>query len=99
MVSGRLKEIACPRRRTGRGSGGQAQVGEDLGNYPGIVDGGDERHGAATVRTVGHRKPLISEFTGIVQSIGTSRHSLQFARQGFDVLIAQSSRQINNLPS
>ncbi len=64
-----------------------------------MVNVADDRHGATTVRTVCHRKPLISEFTGIVQSNCTSRHSLQFARQGFDVLIAQSSRQINNLPS
>ncbi len=35
-----------------RVTGGQPQVGENLGNYPGIFDGGDDRHGAATVRTV-----------------------------------------------
>ncbi len=29
-------------------------MGENPGNYPGIFDGGDERQGAATVRTVCH---------------------------------------------
>jgi len=38
----------------GAGSGGQPQMGEDLGNYPGIFDGGDDRHGAATMVTVSH---------------------------------------------
>jgi len=64
-----------------------------------MVNVADDRHGATTVRTVCQRKPLISEFTGIVQSNCPPRQSLQFSRQGFDVLIAQSSRQINNLPS
>ncbi len=29
-------------------------MGENLGDHRGIFDGGDDRHGAATVRTVGH---------------------------------------------
>ena len=29
-------------------------MGEDLGNHRGIFDGGDDRQGAATVRTVRH---------------------------------------------
>ena len=54
MESDRLKEIDCPRRRTGWASGGQAQMGEDFGNDRGTFDGGNDRQGAATVRTVCH---------------------------------------------
>ncbi len=56
VESGRLKESECPRRRTGLGSGGQPQMGENLGSRPGIFDGGDDRQGAATVRTVCHSR-------------------------------------------
>ena len=42
--SGRLKELVGRRRRTGRGFGGQAQMGEDLGNHRGIFDRGNESH-------------------------------------------------------
>ena len=45
VESGRLQESEGPRRRTGRGFGGQAQMGEDLGNHHGTVDGGDDRYG------------------------------------------------------
>ena len=38
VAPGRLKEGAVP----GRGSGGQTQMGEDLGSHRGIFDGGDE---------------------------------------------------------
>jgi len=47
-ASGCLKEIAGPSRGTGWGSGGQSQMGENLGHHRGIFDGGDDRHGAAT---------------------------------------------------
>ncbi len=34
------------------GASGQAQMGKDLGDHRRIVDGGDDRHGAAIVRIV-----------------------------------------------
>ncbi len=57
-----MREIECPRRRPRRGSGGQSQVGENLGNYPGIFDGGDDRHGTATVRTVCQEEIEVGNF-------------------------------------
>ena len=33
----------------GRGPGGQAEMGEDLGDHGGIFDGGDDLQGAAAV--------------------------------------------------
>lgn len=51
MASGCLKEIGGPGRRTGWGSVGQPQMGENLGDHRGVFDGEDERQGAATVRT------------------------------------------------
>ncbi len=47
VESGRLKEIAGPRRRTVWGSGGQAQVGENLDDHRRLFDGGDDGQGAA----------------------------------------------------
>ena len=47
--SGRLKERESLHRRTGWGFGGQAQMGEDLGNDRGIFNGGDERQRAASI--------------------------------------------------
>ena len=49
--SGRVKKRVGLDRRTGWGSGGQAQMSEDLGNHRWIYDGGDNRQGAATLRT------------------------------------------------
>ena len=54
LGSGRLKERGGLDRRTGWGFGGQAQMGEDLHNHPGIFDGGNEDDRAATVGTGGH---------------------------------------------
>jgi len=36
----------------GRGPGGQAEMGEDLGDHGGIFDGGDDLQGAAAVGVV-----------------------------------------------
>lgn len=53
-ASGRLKEGAELRRGPGWGSSGQPQMGEDLDHHGGLLDGGNERQGAAALRTVGH---------------------------------------------
>jgi hypothetical protein len=49
-ASGRLKGGAELRRGPGWGSGGQTQVGEDLGNHHGIFNGSDDRQGVAALR-------------------------------------------------
>ena len=38
----------------GWGSGGQPQMDEDLGHHGGLFDGGNERQGAAALRSGGH---------------------------------------------
>ena len=51
VESGCLKEVTGPSRGTGRGSEGQSQMGENLAKHRGIFDGGDDRQGAAAVRS------------------------------------------------
>ena len=51
LGSGRL-EGGVPRWCSGRCPGGQAEMGEDLGNHGGMFDGGDDRQGAAAVGTL-----------------------------------------------
>jgi len=50
--SSRLEQRQGPRRGAGRGAGGQAQVGEDLDDHPGINDGGDDLQARAAARAV-----------------------------------------------
>jgi hypothetical protein len=45
-------EGGVPRGCSGRCPGGQAEMGEDLGNHGGMFDGGDDRQGAAAVGTL-----------------------------------------------
>ncbi|MGI0015048.1 MAG: hypothetical protein ACREBU_16645 [Nitrososphaera sp.] len=47
--SNRSKALAAAR---GRCAGGQAEMGEDLGNHGGVYDGGDDLQGAATMGAV-----------------------------------------------
>lgn len=50
----------------------EAKMGENLGPHRGIFDGGDDRQGAATVRTVGH---VDREQTGM-SLLGRSIHTM-----------------------
>jgi hypothetical protein len=52
LGSGQLESIEGPGRGSGRCPGGQAEVGEDLGDHGGIFDGGDELQGAAALRAL-----------------------------------------------
>ena len=47
-------------------------MGEDLGHYPGIVNGGNERQGAAALRTGGQ---LWSEVAACVEGFASSSKS------------------------
>ncbi len=50
--SGRLGSIEGPGRCSGRSSGGQAEMGEDLGDHGGMFDGGDDLQGVAALGAV-----------------------------------------------
>jgi len=54
VLSGRLQELVDTGRGPRWGAGGQAQVRENLDDHGGIFNGGDERQGAAALRTVCH---------------------------------------------
>ena len=47
--SGQLESIEGPGRCSGRCSGGQTEMGEDLGNHGGMLDGGDDLQGATAL--------------------------------------------------
>jgi hypothetical protein len=44
--SGRLESLEWPRWGSGRCPGGQAEMGEDLGDHRGLFDGSDDLQGA-----------------------------------------------------
>ncbi len=52
--SGQLETIEGPGRCSRRCSGGQAEMGEDLGDHGGMLDGGDDLQGAAAQGAVFH---------------------------------------------
>ncbi len=54
------------------GPGGQAQVAQNLADHRGLFNGGDDRQGAATVRTVSH---VDREQTGM-SLLGRSIHTM-----------------------
>ena len=49
---GHLESVEWPRGRSGRCPGGQAEVGEDLGDHGGVYDAGNELQGAAALRAL-----------------------------------------------
>ena len=52
--SGQLESIEGPGRCSGRCSGGQTEMGEDLGNHGGMLNVGDALQGAAALGAVFH---------------------------------------------
>ena len=52
--SGRLESIEGPGRCSGRCSGGQTEMGEDLRNHGEMLDGGDDLQRATALRAVFH---------------------------------------------
>ena len=54
VKSGRFEEIERPRGSAGWRPGGQPEMGENLGNNPGLFDSGDDLEVAATVRAMFH---------------------------------------------
>jgi hypothetical protein len=49
---GQLESIEGPGRCSGRCSGGQTEMGEDLGDHGGMLDGGDDLQGTAAMGAV-----------------------------------------------
>ena len=54
MKSGRFEEIERPSGSARRRPGWQAEMGENLGDDPGLFDGGDDLEFAATVGAMFH---------------------------------------------